>query len=49
MLNINATLNGEDFKEISVPKEAYSYAYVKTILKSEFTLSTDRDIEIIGT
>ena len=46
MLNIQATLNGEDYKEVSMPKEVCTYVRVKELLKGEFTLSTDEEIEL---
>lgn len=46
MLNIQATLNGEDYKEVSMPKEVCTYIRVKELLKGEFTLSSDEEIEL---
>jgi uncharacterized Zn-finger protein len=46
MINIKATLNGEDYTEVSIPKEEYTYEYLKTTLKSKLTISTDEEIEI---
>lgn len=46
MLNIQATINGEEFRDISISKENYTYNHLKDILKGEFSLSTDREIEV---
>lgn len=46
MLNINATINGENFKEVSIPEVKYTYKYLKDILKEQFAISTDNEIEV---
>lgn len=46
MLNIEATLNGEDFSAVKIPKAQYSYNELKDRLKSAFTLGINEEIEI---
>lgn len=46
MLNIKATINGEDYKEVNISRETYSYRELKQAFKQEFVLSTDDEIEI---
>lgn len=46
MLNINATINGENFKEVNIPEAKYSYMYLKEVLKEQFAISTDNDFEV---
>lgn len=46
MLNIEATFNGEDFEEVQVDSQSWTYSGLKTTLKSQFLLSSDEDIEI---
>ena len=46
MINIEATLNGEDYKLVRIPTDIYTYTHLKSVLKHEFTLSTDEEIEV---
>jgi hypothetical protein len=46
MININATINGEDFKEVYIPEVNYSYKYLTEVLKDQFTVSNDNEIEV---
>jgi hypothetical protein len=46
MLNIEATLNGEDYSSIVMPREQYSYEELKLRLREVFTISTDKRIEV---
>ena len=48
MLNIQATLNGEDYGEVSVTQKEFNYASLKDQLKIKLTISSDDEIEVFN-
>lgn len=46
MINIEVTLNGEDYESFKISPPSFIYNQLKDSIKSRFTLSSDDDIEI---
>lgn len=48
MLNIKATLNGEDSKNFNIQAERYSYQHLKQALREQFVFSSGEDFEVFN-
>ena len=46
MINMEVTLNGEDYKHLNINPATWTYSLLKQTLKSQFMLSADEDFEV---